>query len=178
MNPNRIFRASLFRYTLNYLVGVSVTVFLVLTLGYAWLTFSHFRDLNALIGAETRALASRFARDGSAGVSVDIADRIQAPSFPRLFYLLVDRNGNKVAGNLARWPERFGQGEEWMGVEHTLAELTGEKQAFDFVGASTRFADGSQLLVARHYRDISEFLRITLTVLVQGMLASLRRAAA
>jgi hypothetical protein len=48
-----------------------------------------------------------------------------------------------------------------------------EGQEFDFVGASTRFADGSRLLVARHYKDISEFLRITLTVLVQGMLATI-----
>jgi len=173
MNLNRIFRASLFRFTLHYVVVVSVAVFLVLALGYAWLTVSYFRDLNALIGSETRALAARFERDGSAGVSAEIADRIQAPSLPRLFYLLVDERGNKVAGNLARWPERFAQGEEWMGVGRTLAELGGEEQAFDFVGGRLRLADGSELLVARHYKDISEFLRITLTVLVQAMLSTI-----
>lgn len=173
MNPNRIFRASLFRYTLNYLVGVSVAVFVVLAIGYASLTFSYFRDMNALIGAETRELEARFATEGARGVSLVIADRIQASGFPRLFYLLVDAEGQKVAGNLSRWPERLGQGEEWLGFDRTLAEISGGEQEFDFVGASTRFADGSRLLVARHYKDISEFLRITLTVLVQGMLATI-----
>ena len=53
MNLNRIFRASLFRFTLHYVVVVSVAVFLVLAVGYASLTVSYFRDLNALIGSET-----------------------------------------------------------------------------------------------------------------------------
>jgi signal transduction histidine kinase len=173
MNLSRIFRASLFRYTLNYLLGVSVAVFAVLAIGYASLTFSYFRDMNALIGSETRALATRFASEGIGGVSVGIAERIQAASFPRLFYLLVDAHGQKIAGNLAHWPERFGQGEDWLGFERTLAELRGGEQAYDFVGASTRFDDGSRLLVARHFKDISEFLRLTLTVAMQAMLATI-----
>jgi len=173
MNLSRIFRADLFRYTLNYLLWVSVSVFVVLAIGYGALTFGYFREMNTLIGSETRGLAARFAQEGVGGVSVGIAERIQAPSFPRLFYLLVDARGQKIAGNLARWPERLDQGEDWLGFERTLAELTGRGEAYDFVGASTEFADGSRLLVARHYRDISEFLRLTLTVAMQSMLATI-----
>jgi signal transduction histidine kinase len=173
MNLSRIFRADLFRFTLNYLLWVSVSVFVVLAIGYGSLTFGYFRDMNALIGSETRDLAARFASQGPGAVSVGIAERIQAPSFPRLFYLLVDAHGQKIAGNLARWPERLDQGEDWLGFERTLSEITGRGEAYDFVGASTQFADGSQLLVARHYKDVSEFLGLTLTVAMQAMLATI-----
>jgi signal transduction histidine kinase len=173
MNLNRIFRANIFLYTLNYLVGVSVAVFVVLALVYGSLTWGYFREMNELIDDETRVLSERMAREGLAGVSVSIAERIQAPSFPRLFYLVIDGHGHKIAGNLAHWPERLGQGEEWLDFRQTFDELTGRGQTYDFVGASIEFPGGERMLVARHYPDISEYLRLTLTVLLQAMLATI-----
>ena len=88
MNLSRIFRANLFLYTLSYLIGVSVAVFVVLALIYASLTYRFFGEMKALIGAETRMLNERYAAGGEAAVSEEIARRIQEPRLPRLFYLL------------------------------------------------------------------------------------------
>ena len=169
----RVFRTSLFRYTLNYLVGVSLAVFAVLALVYGSYTLGFFRELNSLIARETRAIAERDARDGIAGVSSSIAERIQAPNFPRLFYLLVDAQGNKLAGNLARWPERLGPVEDWVGPGAAIRQWTESGERFEFVGSSTVFTGGEQLLVARHYQDITEYLRLTLTVVTQAMIATI-----
>ena len=169
----RVFRTSLFRYTLNYLVGVSLAVFAVLALVYGSYTLGFFRELNSLIARETRAIAERDARDGIAGVSSSIAERIQAPNFPRLFYLLVDAGGNKLAGNLARWPERLGPVEDWVGPGAAIRQWTESGERFEFVGSSTVFTGGEQLLVARHYQDITEYLRLTLTVVTQAMIATI-----
>ncbi|MCG3169628.1 MAG: Adaptive-response sensory-kinase SasA [Pseudomonadales bacterium] len=173
MNPSRILHAETFRYAVLYLTGVSLAVFVVLAIGYGWVTFGYFRDLNALIGAEQEALARVQAEGGRSATAAAIGERVQAAGVPRLFYLLVDAEGGKVAGNLSRWPERIGEGKEWVGLEHALEEVTGAPAAIDFIGSGRHFDDGSRLLVARHYKDISEFLRLALTVLLQAMLATI-----
>lgn len=173
MNPSRILHAETFRYAVLYLTGVSLAVFFVLALGYAWVTFGYFSALNALIGSEQEVLVDINDRQGRTGIAAAIDERVQAASFPRLFYLLVDARGEKIAGNLSRWPEHVGEGKEWVGLEHVFEEISGAPASLDFVGSSVRLADGSRLLVVRHYKDISEFLRLALTVLLQAMLATI-----
>jgi len=169
----RIFRTSLFRYTLNYMVGVSLAVFVVLALVYGSYTLGFFRELNSLIARETSALAARDAQGGVEAVSGSIADRIQAPTFPRLFYLLIDAQGEKLAGNLAHWPERLGPVEDWIGPGAAIRQWTEPDTRHEFVGSTTVFPGGQRLLVARHYQDITEYLRLTLTVVTQAMLATI-----
>lgn len=155
------------------MIGVSIAVFVVLALVYGSYTLGYFRELNALVEKETAALAAREASDGIPGVSATIAERIQAPTFPRLFYLLVDASGEKLAGNLARWPERLGPVGDWIGPAAALRQWTEPGEPFEFVGSTTVFPGGGRLLVARHYQDITEYLRLTLTVLAQAMLATI-----
>ncbi len=173
MRVPRIFRTSLFRYTLNYVVGVSIAVFVVLAMVYGSYTLGYFRELNALVARETAALSGRDATDGIPGVSASIAERIQTPTFPRLFYLLVDANGEKLAGNLARWPDRLGPVGDWMGPAAAIRQWTEPGERHEFVGSTTVFPGGERLLVARHYQDITEYLRLTLTVVAQAMLATI-----
>jgi len=173
MNPSRILHTETFRYAVLYLTGVSLAVFVVLAIGYAWVTVGYFRGLNALIGSEQQTLGRIHAGGGVEATAAAIGERVQAASFPRLFYLLVDAGGERIAGNLSRWPERVGEGKEWVGLEHVLEEVSGAQAPLDFIGSSTFLADGSRLLVVRHYKDISEFLRLTLTVLLQAMLATI-----
>jgi signal transduction histidine kinase len=169
----RGFRTSLFRYTLNYMVGVSLSVFVVLALVYGSYTLGFFRELNNLIARESAALALRNTEGGIDGVSALIGERIQAPTLPRLFYLLVDGQGQKLAGNLARWPERLGPVEGWVGPGAAIRQWTESAERHEFVGATTVFPGGERLLVARHYQDITEYLRLTLTVVAQAMLATI-----
>jgi signal transduction histidine kinase len=169
----RVFRTSIFRYTLNYLVGVSVAVFVMLALVYASLTFGFFRDMNAMIGAETAAIVAAHGERGVDSVAEVIGERIQRPAFPRLFYLLVDSGGRKVTGNLARWPERLGPVEEWVGFGRSIEQWLRGGADYEFVGASASFPGGERLLVARHYQDIAEYLRLTLTVLTQAMITTI-----
>jgi signal transduction histidine kinase len=173
MSLRKKFRDSLFRYTLYYLVGVSVAVFVVLAMVYASITYGYFRELNGLIEAETRYLNGRYGSDGLDGVSTSIAERIQEVRFPRLFYLLVDADGEKMAGNLAHWPERLGHSEQWVGLNKGLLGWLQDESEYEFIGAWVSFEGGERLVVARYYQDINEFLRITLTVLLQAMLATI-----
>lgn len=173
MNLPRIFRNSIFRYTLNYLIWVSVAVFVMLALVYASLTFYFFRDMHTMIGAETAQIQTAHASRGIDGVAEAIGERIQRPAFPRLFYLLVDADGRKLTGNLARWPERLGPVQEWVGFGRSIELWLRSGEDYEFVGASAAFAGGERLLVARHYQDIAEYLRLTLTVLTQAMITTI-----
>ncbi len=173
MNPTRILHAETFRYAVLYLSGVSLAVFVALAIGYAWVTFGYFGALNTLIGAEQEALVRIHDEEGALAVARAIDERVQLADFPRLFYLLVDARGEKIAGNLSRWPERVAEAREWVGIEHVFEEISGAPAPLDFIGSSVGLADGSRLLVVRHYKDISEFLRLALTVLLQAMLATM-----
>ena len=133
--PEQDFRASLFRFTLNYLVGVSVAVFVVLALGYAWLTVQLLpRPERADRRRDPRTRGSVSRRDGSAGVSVD--DRRPHPgarAFRACFYLLVDARGaarspaTSRAGRSASGRARNG----WASTR-TLAEISGGKAGVRF----------------------------------------------
>lgn len=173
MRLPRVFRTSLFVYTLSYLVGVSVAVFLVLALVYGSLTLGFFRELNRLVADETSGIVAQHDARGIDGVMEVLSERIQLASFPRLFYLLVDADGMKLSGNLARWPERLEPVGSFLGPGIAIRQWVPGGRDYDFVGSDTVFPGGERLMVAQNYQDITEYLRLTLTVLTQAMVATI-----
>jgi hypothetical protein len=96
MNPSRIL-ATLFRYTVLYLTGVSLAVFVVLAIGYASVTVSYFRDMNALIGSEHARPRGRISdAEWCAWCNPpSIGERVQASGFPATLLFAGRRRGGK-----------------------------------------------------------------------------------
>src|SRR5262245_54373362 len=101
MDPTRILRTTSFRLGAIYasVFGGSVVVLVAII---NWIAVDAMnQQLRAGIGTELAALVFRDGEGGTAGVAAAIEERLQARNRPTaLFYLLSDRTGRKIAGNL------------------------------------------------------------------------------
>src|ERR1700761_2989277 len=93
----KIFRTSAFRLTLIY-AGIFCASFVALFAIIYWSTATYMgRQLDDTVGNEIAEIQSDAARDGAALQTTVTELTRSAPGF---FYLLQDRDGNVLAGNL------------------------------------------------------------------------------
>ncbi|HMV52398.1 MAG TPA: HAMP domain-containing sensor histidine kinase [Rhodocyclaceae bacterium] len=98
----------------------------------------HIRDeVHAAIEQEIFALDDHFHDLGIEALSKEIGDRVASPIDPDAVYLLMDRNGQVVAGNLRTWPDGVPtqddtwfrvQGEDQRYIEGKVFVLYGEQR--------------------------------------------------
>lgn len=104
----RLFRTSSFRLTLLYAALFSASVVVLFAVIY-WSTSSYMTaQLDAAIDSDFAELQDGFRVGGASRLATLIADRVkEMPSGP-MFYLLENRAGAIVAGNLPKLTERTG----------------------------------------------------------------------
>ncbi|MCC5795329.1 MAG: HAMP domain-containing histidine kinase [Chromatiales bacterium] len=172
MNPLRLLRTSTFQLAWWYM-GVFGASALVL-IGYIYLTtLSQLGQQNdAVVQARILSLVSELGRRGDGDLQALIALHSRSNIDPSAVLLLLDPEGNPVAGTIPRWPE--GQFDErgWYDFDFVArdgisAPGRGQVLAFD---------DGRQLLVAQDGSNILEIQRrlnraYTLTLVLALMLA-------
>ena len=96
----RIFRTTAFRHALTYsaLFGASVACLFVFVY---WQTTSFATgQIRTAISAEAATLAMDARKDGTAGLVRKIDARLRSAGWRSFDYLLIDRNGRTLAGNL------------------------------------------------------------------------------
>lgn len=168
MMRKRIFSTYTFRYAVTYVTSLSVAVFLVLGLIYASFSYDYFNDVHGSIIDELDNFEKSY-RDGSLdGVESFVGKRTAPESFNKFYYLLVDANYNKVAGNLDQWPKFHSHVDGWLSFELDILNWRG-RTTDDFVGRSRDLDNGNHLLVARHYNDVIERIKLVAGTLSQSM---------
>lgn len=128
------------------------------------------RQVAAAIRADMVALTERWREAGVAGLSEAIEERLALDISNEAIYLLLDREGRKLAGNLEAWPS----------IASTDGTFSRTRISHDGVPADARFlrrdlpggANSLRLLVGR---DESERLQLRL-VLTEGVVWSLGAA--
>ncbi|MCX8132573.1 MAG: ATP-binding protein [Roseococcus sp.] len=146
-------------FTLVFALG---TVVLVAVLWIATAA-SIDRQLLAAIRADAVALAERWRTGGESALIDAIEERIATDSTNQALYLLTDRQGVKLAGNLGAWPE----GVE-IGASFQRTSIVHEGVAAD-ARIITRDLGGLRLLVGR---DEAERVQLRL-LLTEGVVWSL-----
>lgn len=108
MRLSRIFRTTGFRLAALYgaLFGLSVSILFAAVYWIAGDTLRH--QLGAAIGDEVTDLAADHGSDGLPLVAATIERRLASKRHSNLFYLLLDAEGRKVAGDLPPLPPRAG----------------------------------------------------------------------
>lgn len=100
MSLPRIFRTSSFRLTLSYAGLFGASVLILFTVIYWSASFYMTRQLDAAIDSDVAELEEGFQNGGIERVAALIAERVEEmPSGP-MFYLLENRSGGILAGNL------------------------------------------------------------------------------
>jgi signal transduction histidine kinase len=168
MMRKRIFSTYTFRYSVTYVTSLSVTMFLLLGLIYASFSYDYFNDVHGSITDELANFEKSYRDGGPGGLEAFVAKRTGPESFNKFYYLLVDADYNKVGGNLEQWPKFRSYVDGWLSFELDILNWHG-RTTDDFVGRSRDLDNGHHLLVARHYNDVIERIKLVAGALSQSM---------
>ncbi len=146
--------ASTARLAVWYMFGVAVGVSVLLGSAYLFTQRTMERNVDLVIDTEIESLREEY-RGGGVKRLINVLDH-REDDWGRLgaAYLLVDRQGTPLAGNLTVWPKTFKAGGPWIEFEISTNE---QGRPVDHpVRAAVVTLDGNRLLVGT---DVSERLR-------------------
>ncbi|GAB4542708.1 MAG: HAMP domain-containing sensor histidine kinase [Ruegeria sp.] len=129
----------------------------VLALVYVTATRTIDSETRSVVSAELTGLADEYERRGLIGLMTAIERRLPSASERDALYLLTDRFGNVLAGNLARWPEGVTPGSGWTELELRKTETN---EMVPVSAASIRLRGGERLLVGRDALARQQFDRV------------------
>jgi signal transduction histidine kinase len=175
MNLNKLLASPTFRFNLIYITVLSVTVTVVLSVVYAVYSYQFTNDVHHAIEDEFNALLQSYQQEGEAGFNRFLDRGDQRTGSSVFYYLLVDGEDRKLAGNLSDWPvlTRYPLG--WLYFDEYLQQQgdSGDRGRSSYMGRSALLADGRRLLVARNYDDVASYYRLVGGVLLRGMVVTI-----
>ncbi len=131
----------------------------VLALVYVTANRSIESETRSVVSAELTGLADEYERRGLIGLITAIERRLPSASERDALYLLTDRFGNKLAGNLKHWPEDITAGSGWVDLEVRRAD---NDELVPVSAASIRLPGGERLIVGRDAVARQQFDRVLL----------------
>ncbi len=172
MKLKRILRSITFRYIAAYVAVLSLSVFLLMMVLYAFSSYSYFQGLRDSILEELDTIELIYNGQGEAGVQQYIADQSSRQILMQFAYLLEDAQGNRVSGTLDEVQESKLFGEGWLSFE--LVQIyQGRELDLDFLARTRTLGGGQQILVARSLVEAVEGSKLVLSVLLHATIATL-----
>lgn len=162
----RLLRSAGVRFAVLYALvfGVS-TILLAASLRYSTIGLLD-RQTHEAIRTDARGLAAHFKTGGLSALVLTLDGRINEDINENAIYLLVDPLGNRIAGNLSRWPQGIDTPHAWYQVP---VERSGKRSH-----ALMRFYDlpgGFQLLVGRDVSARTQLRRVLRDGLIWALAA-------
>ncbi|WP_223428816.1 sensor histidine kinase [Tateyamaria pelophila] len=99
-----------------------------------------------VVDAELKGLAESYSNLGVLGLARTIDRRISSSEEPDAIYVLTDRYGQTIAGNLGAWPPIVKPGSGWVEIELIRTDTD---QTVPISAASISLRNGERLLVGR-----------------------------
>jgi len=167
----RLVRTHAFRLAGLYLLVFALSVIGVLFFVY-W-TSADFveRQTEATLDAEVTGLAEQYAQRGLSGLVQIVSARSAGDRGDGMLYLVINRDGRPLAGNIAGWPSGVPTQSGSLSFQIEV-EVKGHPETHQARGALFSIPDGYRLLVGRDISDGDAFRdRIKTTLLWSGLLA-------
>ena len=175
----RLVRTHTFRLAILYFLVFAVSVLGVLFFVY-W-TSADFveRQTEATLDAEVTGLAEQYAQRGLSGLVQIVAARSAGDRGDGMLYLVTNRDGRPLAGNISDWPTgvpvRAGSLEfqiDVPGQSDAAGKAKGRSETHPARGVLFAIPDGYRLLVGRDISDATAFReRIKATLMWAGLIA-------
>jgi signal transduction histidine kinase len=158
------------------LAGLYFAVFVLSVLGVLfsvyWMSVDFVeRQTEATLDAEISGLAEQYAQRGLSGLVQIVAARSAGDRGDGMLYLVTNRAGRPLAGNISGWPagELAGSGSLSFHVE---MPVNGRTETHPASGRLFEIPDGYRLLVGRDISDAADYReRIKLALLWSGLVA-------
>jgi len=153
---NRIFRLSSSRLAVLYVLIFAIGIISVLSAVYVLTARVLDREVDMVIQAEVNGLVEDYHQGGLLGLIGTLHARADGWGRSGAVYLLSDTYGTRIAGNIARWPERIDTGNQWIEFEIDASEHGGVV-AHPVRAQAFRLPGGRRLLIGT---DILERKRL------------------
>src|SRR5580704_1103563 len=167
----RLVRTHAFRLASLYFGVFAVSVLAVLLFVY-WMSADFVeRQTQATLDAEIAGLAEQYQQRGLSGLVQIVLARSAGDRGDGMLYLMTDRDGHPLAGNITGWPENtpVAPGPVAFTVEIKIKDKTERRPAR---GALIVIPGGYRLLAARDISDAALFReRIKMTLVWSGLVA-------
>jgi signal transduction histidine kinase len=170
-NARRLVRTHAVRLAALYFLVFAFSMLGVLLFVY-W-TSANFveRQTEATLDAEINGLAEQYAQRGLSGLVQLVAARSAGDRGDSMLYLVTDRQGTPLAGNIADWPAGAPAHSGWLSFT-VASKGEGQVSTHPARGAIFIIPGGYRLLVARNISDAAAFRdRVKTTLLWAGLVA-------
>ncbi len=167
----RLVRTHAFRLAGLYFLVFAMSVIGVLFFVY-W-TSADFveRQTEATLDAEITGLAEQYAQRGLSGLVQIVAARSAGDRGDGMLYLVTNRDGRPLAGNISGWPAGVPVRSGSLSFQIEVS-VKGQTETHPARGALFAIPDGYRLLVGRDISDATAFRdRIKATLLWSGLVA-------
>jgi signal transduction histidine kinase len=167
----QLLRTHAFRLAALYFLVFALSILSVLLFVY-W-TSANFveRQTEATLDAEVSGLAEQYAQRGLSGLVQLVAARSAGDHGDNMLYLVTDRDGTPLAGNIAAWPAAVPVHSGWLSFRFATT-VAGRAATHPARGAIFIIPGGYRLLVAHDISDAAAFRdRIKTTLLWAGLVA-------
>ncbi len=142
----------------------------VLALVYVTANRTISGETRSVVTAELTGLADEYERRGLIGLMTAIERRLANAAERDALYLLTDRFGLILAGNMTQWPEGVVPGSGWVELELLKADTN---QYVPISAASIRLRGGERLLVGRDASASQQFDRVLFHSVALALAAAL-----
>jgi signal transduction histidine kinase len=171
-HAQRLVRTHAFRLAALYFLVFALSMLSVLLFVY-W-TSANFveRQTEATLDAEVSGLAEQYAQRGLSGLVQLVAARSAGDRGDNMLYLVTDRNGTPLAGNIAAWPTGVPAHSGWMSFR-IATRGPGGTATDPARGAIFIIPGGYRLLVAHDISDAAAFRDLVKATLLWAGVAAL-----
>lgn len=172
MKFRKVLTSLTFRYIARYLAALTASVFVLQGALYGYFTYTYFGSISETIVDELAVLQGIYADHSVAGVTDHIDDQYRVPVVNRFYYLVLDDQGNKVAGDLDASPRYREPVGGWLGFDVALLRW-GQSVDVDFLARRKTLDNGYQIMVARNYADAIHNSSLVFSTLFRAMIGTL-----
>lgn len=168
MLRTRLLRSLTFRLTLAFFAIFSLSALALLAYVYMSSVRYMERQTAETIEAEITGLAEQYRSDGLPGLRRVIAQRAADESDLESVYLLTDREGGRIAGNINRWPKGIESEEGGLRFAVQGPGARGRPERLRVLARAFVIEDRVRLLVGRQIEDKLQTQGLLLNVILWG----------
>lgn len=154
---------------ISYVTGLSIAVFILLAITSGFYSYDFFSSVNNELEGELDLLQSQYQKGGVSSLEYLVSTRKSIDKFDRFSYILVDKNSQKISGDLKHWPKYEAWTDGWLSFEMSFEDWQGQQQSYNFLARSRELANDEELLVARVADDVRRNIQLVGGTLLWGM---------
>ncbi|MBB5185880.1 signal transduction histidine kinase [Zhongshania antarctica] len=170
---SKIFTSFTFRFLVSYVAWLSLAVFMVLALIYAFIAYDFFAEVHHSVTEELGSLSQAYQEGGEPAVENFVKIHSGPDRLIRFFYFVGDEHLNKIAGNLDQWPDSEEYRDGWLGFNFESMLDNADSVGTEFIARSKQLPGGEHVLVARHYADVLNSTKLVAGALTRSMVATI-----